>query len=117
MQNKGEVLAAHSWEGFLSAGRGFSVADAENVGYFPASMVMLFPPAIRKRVQRLLRSYDPAREIIVLLSVLIGEQVMVALGKRTPALTPEECFLKLTGTPACPPIQVMPFPIPGQAAS
>jgi len=111
MKNKGEVLAATAWEGYVAAGRGFSVTDAENVGYFPASMAVLFPPAIRKWVQRLVRSYQPETEIMVALSVPIGEQVMVAVGKRTPTPTPEGCCLKLTGTTALPPIQVVPFPV------
>jgi hypothetical protein len=114
MQHKAEVVAGTGWEGFCAAGKGFMVADETSVGYFPACVVVRFPRAVRKRVRRLVRAYEPETEIVVLLSVPMGEQVMVALGKRTPALTPEEAFLKHAVTPACPPMQPVLFPVQGR---
>jgi hypothetical protein len=70
-------------------------------------MATHFPPAIRRRVERLVKSYQPEREIVVLLAVSIDKEIVVALGKRTPALTPEAAFLKHAGTPGCPPMQLV----------
>jgi hypothetical protein len=111
MVHKAEVLAATGWEGHLAGGRGFMVCDGQNVGYFTENLALLFPPALRKRARRLLRAYDPAREVVVALAVPVGERHMMALGKRTPSLPPEEAFLKRVGTPGCPPIQVVRVPV------
>lgn len=111
MKNKGEVLSITGWEGYMAGGPGFMVCDGQNVGYFTENLAVLFPPAMRKRVRRLLRAYDPAREVVVALAVPVGERYMMALGKRTPSLPPEEAFLKRVGTPGCPPIQVVRVPV------
>jgi hypothetical protein len=110
IKNKGEVLAGTGWEGYLAAGRGFLVSDGQNVGYFPARLAVHFPSVLRRRVQRLVKSYQPERELVVLLSVLFEGKIMLALGKRTPALTPEEAFLKHAGTPGMPSMQPVYFP-------
>lgn len=111
MTHKGETLAATAHEGFCAGGRGFLVTDGQSVGYFTENLTVLFPPIMRKRVQRLVRSYRPESELVVALAVPFGERHMMALGKRKPPLTPEECFLKHAGTPGCPPIQVVRVPV------
>lgn len=107
MSKKGEVLSATAWEGYLAAGRGFLATDGQSVSYFPASMAAHFPPVVRRRLLPLVKAYRPERELVVLLVVPIGREIMLALGKRTPALTPEEAFLKHAGTPGCPPMQII----------
>jgi hypothetical protein len=116
MRRKGEALAATSWEGFCTAGRGFMVSDMRNVGYFPASMAGLFHPPLRKRMQRLLTRYNPRTEIVVVLSVPLGARAMVAIGKRRPTLPPEQAFLTLAGTPALPPMELKRLPVTAAGA-
>jgi hypothetical protein len=107
MDRKGEVLSATGWEGYLAAGKGFLVTDGQSISYFPACMVAPFPPVVRRRVQRLVKSYKPTTQIVVLLAVPVDREIMLALGKCTPALTPEEAFLKHCGTDGCPLMEVV----------
>jgi hypothetical protein len=111
MTNKGEVLTATAWEGFIASGRGFMVSDGQSVGYFPACITAHFPPLIHRRVERLVKSYRPERDIVVLLAVPVDREIMLALGKRTPILSPEAAFLKHTGTEGCPPMQPVYYPV------
>src|SRR5262245_26407516 len=69
MKEKGEALSATGWEGYLAGGRGFMVSDGRDIGYFPACLTKYFPPALRKRVRRLVAAYQPEREVVALLSV------------------------------------------------
>jgi hypothetical protein len=107
MERKGEVLSATGWEGFLAGGKGFLVTDGQNVSYFPACMAAHFPPVVRRRVQRLVESYQPATQIVVLLAVPVDREIMCVLRTHTPILSPEQAFLKHVGTPGCPPLQIV----------
>jgi hypothetical protein len=111
MTHKGEVLAATGWEGYLACGPGFLVADAHNVGYLPKCLAQHFPPAIRKRLQRLVKSYRPETEVVVMLVYPVEGTVLLALGKRKPLLPPEEALLKWAGRPGLPPMETALFPV------
>jgi len=112
MEHKGEVLAATGWEGYCKAGKGFLVTDGQSVSFMPLSLVGWFQQPIRRRLLPLVKSYQPERELVVLLAVPFEGQIMMALGKRTPALKPEKAFLKHCGTEGCPPMQTIKFPVP-----
>jgi hypothetical protein len=105
MAHKGEVTAATAWEGFLSVGRGYVMCDGTNAAYVPAAEAWRLPSLVRRRVQRLTREYDPTKEIVLLLVLTEGDQQYLALGKRTPALSPEECLLKWIGREECRPMK------------
>jgi hypothetical protein len=110
MEHKGPALSATAWEDYVTGGRGFLLSDGSEVAYCSGGIAPLFR-AIHKRLQRLLKSYQPAREIVVVFAVPFDGRAMLALGKRTPALTPEEAFLALAGTPGMPPMQVVLVPV------
>lgn len=107
MTHRGEILSATGWEGFIAAGRGFIVTNGANAGYTRACDTWQLPPIIRKRVKRLVQSYDPTKEIVLLFVATEGGQSYLAVGKRTPALPPEECLIKWAGTPELPKMLVM----------
>ena len=117
MEKKGEILAGTGWEGYCKAGKGFLVTDGQSVSFMPLSLVERFQQPIRRRVQRLVKSYQPERELVVLLAVPFEGQIMLALGKRTPALRPEEAFLKHAGTPGCPPMHTINVPVELRSAA
>jgi hypothetical protein len=107
MSHKGEVTAATAWEGFLSVGRGAVMCDGTSAAYMSAENIWRLPSLVRRRAQRLVRDYDPTRELVLLLVLVEGEQKYLALGKRTPALPPEECLLRWAGRKECPPMRVL----------
>jgi hypothetical protein len=108
MERKGEVLSATAWEGYLAGGRGCVMADGLTASFLPLSLVAHFETPIRRRLLPLVKSYAPDRQIVVALVVLLDPAtILIALGKRTPALSPEKAFLKHVGTPGCPTMQIV----------
>lgn len=112
MEHKGEALAGTAWECFTVGGRGALITNGARTMYLPCSFIRkepAIPATTRRRLLRETRSYDPRREIVL---VIPWADRAPTIARVVPPLDPEAAFLAHVGTAGFPPLRLIPVELP-----